>query len=170
MPMQRSVLSKYVAHNFVETGTYAGEAVAMAVSLGFKEIYTIDCNEPYVRRCEAANAGNTHVRCFLGDSGDWLRKVLLDINGDCTLWCDAHPLETPMPFFSIRFPLLRELLSIKRSLKPGKHTLLIDDLRTFNAEDLKALRACVAGLWPGAPISTEPGIQDNDILCVRISQ
>ena len=168
MPLQKSVLSKYVKNTFVETGTYQGETVALALELGFKDIWSVDCNADYARACKARYPGNPRVTVNAGDSPDFLQAILPRIKGDITFWLDAHPLVTPMPLFSVQFPLLRELLTIIRYLGPGKHVLMIDDLRTFSAADLSELERCVKELWPDSDVSKQVGIQDNDVLVVEL--
>lgn len=169
MPISKSTLEKHTNPTFIETGTYHGETVAVAVDLGFKTIYSVDINNDFAASVKSRHAKNPNVHVSSGDSEDMLRSVLPKVRGPITFWLDAHALVTPMTHFQMQFPLLRELFAIKRFAPSGKHTILIDDLRTFNEEDTALLLKAVKELWPGCKVSYEDGIQTDDVLCVRLA-
>ena len=161
MPIRKEVLEKYVSPTFVETGTYHGETVALAKTLGFGAIHTMDIEQGYADNGKGVNA-------YCGDSPDILAKILPGIDGPITFWLDAHPLITPMSLFLTHFPLMRELLAIKQHAKTDHHAILMDDMRTFTADEQAILEASCKILWPGAQISRENGIATDDIMVCLI--
>lgn len=168
MPLYKPVLEKYVNDNFVETGTYHGEAVELALSLGFNNVYTVDVNPDFIKAVKATYAKDKRVTVNQGSSPDFLAKILPQVKGTITFWLDAHPLITPMTLFGAEFPLIRELLVLQSTLGSGKHVILIDDLRTFSNEESEILKLVVRQIWPAATISLENGIATDDVLCCRL--
>jgi len=169
MPLAKEMLEKHVKPLFVETGTFHGEAVAMALELGFGRVVTVEWNPEWAAEVAARYRGDARVRVLQGDSADHLTKVVPTINGPATFWLDAHPLVTPMPLFDPQFPLLRELLTIKRFLKGTGHTILIDDLRTFSQEERAMLVFAMKQLWPEAEHSFySDRIATDDVYCCVI--
>jgi len=77
-----------------------------------------------------------------------LEKLVPKLNSPTTFWLDAHPLIVPMPLFNPDFPLLRELLTIKRLLKGTGHVILMDDMRTYSPYEKEILVFAMKQLFP----------------------
>lgn len=132
--LNESILSNYLADVFIETGTYIGGAVEIALKLGFKEIYTIEIVEEFFNIAKNKFLDNSNVHCFLGSSSELLEQILNKITEEKTItfWLDGHFIQTHEPDFAKdKFPLMDELNIIK-NLKNKKHNILIDDVRCFN--------------------------------------
>lgn len=169
MPLAKEMLERHVKPLFVETGTFHGEAVAMALDLGFKRVITVEWNPQWAAEVAARYKGDARVTVHTGDSADHLARIVSTIDKPTTFWLDAHPLVTPMPLFDPEFPLLRELLAIKRFLKGKGHTILIDDLRTFSAEERAMLAYAIKQLWPEAKHSYySDRIAADDVYCCEL--
>ena len=122
MPITEKILKKYANNDiFIETGTWNGGGIDVALSCGFNQIYSIEINEKHYNRAVKRFEKNSNVELILGDSAKQLGLLLKRINSPATFWLDAH---TP------DCPLMTELEDIKNH--PVKtHTILIDDHRNF---------------------------------------
>jgi len=170
MPLTADMLKQNPNPCFIETGTYRGDAVATALGLGFGRVITVEWCPQWAKEAADRYKDDKRVQVIGGDSADALARILPDLTSPCTFWLDAHPLITPMPFFSVVFPLLRELLTIKRFLKGDGHVILIDDLRTFNEFDHKALMHAMRELWPDAAHSfCADRIVKDDVYCCKLT-
>lgn len=133
MPMYHHILARYINPVFVETGVDVGGTVALAVTIGFSHIISIEAN---LQKCISARqrfASVPSVEIVHGDSGQILWEVIRDIDTPITFWLDGHEPKTP---------ILEELAAIRRH--PIKtHTILIDDIRIFRAKVAWALTSKV---------------------------
>lgn len=129
MPYGVNLLLRCPNNVFVETGSYRGDAIQLAVEAGFKQIYSLDIDPNATEYCENRFPTHPHIHLINASSyGDGLWNVIKDINEPITFWLDAHWMlfegtdqgEHP-------WPLLSELEQISRH--PIKtHTILIDDM------------------------------------------
>ena len=125
----RNYFAEFKGNNrvFVETGTYRGDGVYLAVQAGYEAIFSLDIdmsNNSYRKligaRCDV---------CFFEiDSAKGLGDIINGIDEPITFWLDAHwqfldghaKGENP-------FPLLKELEHIA-SHPVKSHTIIIDDM------------------------------------------
>jgi predicted O-methyltransferase YrrM len=120
MTLSIDVARKYLNDTFVETGTYDGGAVQIALCAGYKTIYSMEADENLYNTAKARFAKLDQVHIYLGDTGTDLAKILDQLTGKATFWLDAHPI------YGGNSPLLKELYQI--ALHPIKnHTIMIDD-------------------------------------------
>lgn len=163
MPLYRKALSKYPNHVFIETGTYHGEAVALALSLGFKEIHTVDIEPGYIKKLNETHSKNPNVHGYAGDSGSLLSTILKSVHESVTVWLDAHPLITPLPI--AQCPLLQELHALATGLpKAFPHVILVDDMRVFSNEDRDKILKAMLAVRPGTSVKYDDGIATADIM------
>lgn len=117
---------------FVETGSYRGDAIKLALDAGFKKIISVDIVESNINFCknrfDLYSDSHDDIIMIHGDSALCLYDAIKDIDEPITFWLDGHsqmfedeePGENP-------FPLLDELKQIsKHHIKT--HTILIDDM------------------------------------------
>ena len=124
MPLTREIIERYNYNDiFIETGTWHGEGVSLALSVGFKEIHTIENNSHLYGEACMTFKGDNRVHLWLDDSRHALDLILQDINEAVTFWLDAHD-------DNFNSPLLGEL-SIISTHKIKGHTILIDDVDDF---------------------------------------
>lgn len=74
---------------FIETGTFTGDTLALAVAAGFKRLISIEYVEQYYRRALGTFRDHANVKLFHGSSPEVLRRVL-DRRESATFWLDAH--------------------------------------------------------------------------------
>jgi len=174
--LKKEVLEKYVNHTFFETGTYLGDAVKLAMEVGFKEIISIEI-DPELQLRNLTNLQNDSFKGKLtlltGDSFELVPYHIPRLTERTTFWLDAHV------DFGIegkkRCPLYDELYSIGQS--PIKdHTILIDDLRCFGVGlwgegiSLEGAKEIILGINPNYQFAIENGIEANDILVAYIQK
>ena len=133
MPITKEILSKYAnkADIFIESGTYKGDTVNIAIELGFKEIYTIELNENFYKLAKIKFEKYPQVTCILGDSQDKLPEILEKITKPAIFWLDGHWSMGDTSKGKNAVPLLQEL-DIIAKYKIKNHTILIDDIRLLS--------------------------------------
>jgi len=118
----------YSGEVFVETGTYLGKGVRLALEAGFEEIHSLDIDPIMVENCQKKFANYKNVSIHHKDSSTQLWDVISEIDKPITFWLDAHNgFPDPNAHEVKNTCILDELEQIKNH--PIKtHTILIDDL------------------------------------------
>jgi len=125
-------LSKH-RHNriFIETGTYKGDGVKLALKAGFDIVCSIEID---LKRCQENMVrfkDNNNVFLYHGDSSVVLNEILNEIDEPCTFWLDAHYDYDGSTRGKELTPIRTELdIICNHSIK--NHVILIDDLRDFD--------------------------------------
>ncbi len=128
-------IDKFDKHTdvFVETGSYLGEGIQLALTAGFKKIHSIEIVKAKYDICKDLFKGEKKVKLYLGDSVDLLEEIISKIKEPITFWLDGHFSEgdrkhgTPMKTLC---PLMDELEIIKKH--PIKnHVIMIDDMNCW---------------------------------------
>lgn len=168
--LRRNVLQKYAYNRvFVETGTYLGGGVDIALACGFKKIHTIEVHAPYYEAQKKRFEG-TSVVFWLGDSGKKLQEVIWNIDEPITFWLDGHAHGAGKA--DKETPIIEELAIIAQH--PIKtHTLLIDDRRVMGTSYWGGVteQQVIAGIMninPNYKLSYEDATISNDILVATI--
>lgn len=120
---------------FVETGTYMGDTVKLALEAGFNMIHSIELNKPLYDRAVEMFKDEPRVKIWLGDSVDILPQIIKEIgNEPATFWLDAHASGPLKGGKSGGGPVVDELKMVAES--PCKeHTIFIDDKRLFGSAE-----------------------------------
>ena len=171
MPLNNVDLKKYIAHTFVETGTFRGDGLLAAYVAGFKLIHSIDIDADNIERVSLKIKDKPGIKLYHGSSPAILPTILANLTGGVTFWLDAHPNgklsiypNTPERNYA---PLLEELAVIKEHLHHlGNVNILIDDMRTFKPGAQKRLTDELVAM--GAAVSRIDGIKADDILVGKI--
>ena len=133
MPITKEILNKYInkADIFIESGTFMGDTIDIAIELGFKEIYTIELSEHFYQLAKIKFKNYPQVTCILGDSQDKLPELLEKILRPAVFWLDGHWSMGETAKGKNAVPLLQELdIIAKHNIK--NHTILVDDIRLLN--------------------------------------
>jgi hypothetical protein len=115
--------------DFVETGTYVGNALGWAAR-GFERVWTVELNADFLTQAKANNPNLANVTYLHGDSASELPKVVSDLKGPALFWLDAHAGAGYFADHDI-CPLVQELETVLAS--PHEHCILVDDARAFLA-------------------------------------
>jgi len=183
-------MQKYgVGKVFVETGTYLGDTVQLALDAGFDLIHTIEVDQRMFDKCQKRFKNNDKVKLWFGDSVDFIPKIVDELTGSATFWLDAHA-SGPLP--GGRYapcPLVLELEAIygKKKLSItengsetihekssiNNHTIMIDDRRLFGSAEWgfvqeKEIMDLLFAINPNYKIQYLDGHQANDIICATV--
>lgn len=161
MPKEKKFRNK--TEKYIETGSFEGYSIQLALDSGFSEIYSIELYESYYQYCVDRFKNQPNVHLFCGDSPVELKK-LLDSMPDTpfTFWLDAHTSDTT--------PIIQELeLVLSRNV--NGELIYIDDMRLYNnfneQVNIEAIAQLIYKYKPHAQISYEDDIwSKNDILIV----
>jgi len=115
--------------DFVETGTYVGQALPWAAR-GFERVWTVELNPKFQDQAKANNVGLKNVAYLLGDSAGELPKIVSELKGPGLFWLDAHAGAGYFADHDI-CPLVQELETVLAS--PHEHCIIVDDARAFLA-------------------------------------
>ncbi len=155
---------RFKNYYFVETGTYGGDSVQKALTVGFHEIRTIEFDPISFRDATRRFENNSAVKIFNGDSSKILWDVIKDIDQPITFWLDAHIYP---PLSGVKnCPLIEELEQIKKH--PIKtHTILIDDMHcadtdAFDFLSKEDLIKKILEINPNYKITYVPGGDDGE--------
>jgi hypothetical protein len=172
--LHSNVLLKYKfdVEVFIESGTFDGRSVQLALDCGFKEIISIEIsNETYIAAISKfKNYKNVHL--INGDSYFEMPKICQSLTKKSLFWLDAHFDNYSDTRGIVDCPLIHELLSIKTSIIKN-HVIMIDDRRVFgNSEHTvwgKHIKEheiinSIMEINPNYIITYEKGCVDNDII------
>jgi hypothetical protein len=167
-----NVFENHLNPVLIETGTYFGDGIAMALQVGFKEVHSIELSPYFFKLSSDRFKGNPAVHLYQGDSSVKLKEVLKNIDQRATFWLDGHFSEGITAKGATRSPILQELAAIAEH--PIKnHTILIDDIRQlgtihFDYVELIDLVEALMKINPDYRLSFEDGFVPNDILVAEI--
>jgi hypothetical protein len=145
MHPNRNLFAEFKGNNraFIETGSYRGDGIQLALDAGYEKIISIDNNPEAIDFCmnrfDLYNNPNPKIRLIKGDSANCLFDILRCFAEPITFWLDSHwqmlegtePGENP-------FPLLDELNQICQHGKQD-HVILIDDLLYMTHQDVTGI-------------------------------
>jgi hypothetical protein len=171
MTAQQNLFNKYPNNVFVETGTYLGDGVQMALDAGFKTIYSIEIRPEYMNQTIERFKDFDNVYLVCDDSHLILDELLSKINEPITFWLDSHLCGGACSIAKYDSPLIKELEAIGRH-HIKTHTILIDDLRLWNIEtygfNTEILKQKILEINPDYNFVFEDGHVVNDILVAKI--
>jgi hypothetical protein len=174
MTLLKSTLIKYKNDIFIETGTALGDGVDIALSCGFKQVYSIEIDPPWFKKCQDKFKDNPVVSLYHGDSFVELPKILEQIRGQATFWLDAHYMDISTVCGKHRCPILYEIDTILEHSNRFNlwHTILIDDRRLFTGTGIQYWNSVnekqiLSKFSDKYLIEYDFGVQENDVIVVR---
>ena len=116
---------------FVETGTYYGLGVGLALEAGYSNVSSVELSPALYANAVAAYKNRPNVRIYHGTSESRLWEMINGCDEEIVFWLDAHRADGIMgPEAS---PIIKELAIIGRH--PIKtHVIMIDDVRDMGTE------------------------------------
>jgi hypothetical protein len=91
MTLRTETLKKYMSDVFVETGTFDGRGVKLALESGFKRVISIEL-DPGRFKAAKEILKDLPVELHEGDSSDILPAILEKLDEKATIFLDAHPI------------------------------------------------------------------------------
>lgn len=140
LPPNRNLLADYPNTLFIESGSYRGDAIQLAIEAGcFQLLRSMDLYQDNVNFCHSRfnlrGGFYQNMKVIQGDSATDFWKFFQH-NFQCTIWLDAHcQLFEDEPESTNPFPLLKELEQIAMH-EVKTHTILIDDILVLTHPDV----------------------------------
>lgn len=132
MPLKTNIFKNYPNKYFIETGSYLGDGIQLAIDAGFKNIISIELSDKYFAICTERFKEHPFVKILQGDSCEVLVDVIKEINEPITFWLDGHYSCGDTAIGKHWTPLMVELQQIKEhTIK--EHTIIIDDIRCWRS-------------------------------------
>jgi hypothetical protein len=157
--------------NFIETGSYIGIGIDLALQSGFEKVYSIELFDEFYILCKDKFKDNTKVEIIHGDSFYELEK-LLNSKPDVpfTYWLDGHFSGEGTGHGILETPLIKELEVILSRNVDGE-LIYVDDMRLYrNFDDdinIAKIKELLLKYKPNATVWYESSIHDpTDILCI----
>jgi hypothetical protein len=160
MPLPKTLLQKYPAINFVETGTFQGEGVLFASQYNYRAIHSIEADVNLARDAKDKFQSSLRINIWQGKSEDLLPSVISRLQGSITFWLDAH-MESNLT--ATNCPVLKELACITPILTDRKVNVLIDDWRLMSDDLREKIQLYVANLS-----NVKSGFEDTHIAAADI--
>lgn len=168
-------LSKYGNGNtFIETGTFLGDTVHLAIEAGFEKVHSIELNEELYENAKKMFCSK-NVKIWHGDSIDCLWNIMQQRGqGDATFWLDAHASGPLAGGKSGGSPVIDELNILKHFADLWcNDTIFIDDRRLFGSAEWSYVKeedaiALLKEINPNYNIYYLDGHIKEDIICASI--
>jgi hypothetical protein len=157
---------------FVETGTFRGDTVQLALDNGYSFVHSIELNKGLYDAAVERFKDDSRVKIWLGDSVDQLQIIVEQLTEPATFWLDAHASGPLAGGKTGGSPVIDEL-NIIDSSDIKSHTIFIDDRRLFGsaewsyaAED-KAM-ALIQRINPEYKVLYLDGHIPADVICATV--
>jgi hypothetical protein len=168
----RTELFKQKTKNFIETGSYIGIGIDLAIRSGFENIFSIEIQQHFYEKCLDKFKHNTNVNLILGDSFFELEKLLNQYpDTPFTYWLDGHYSGGNTGKGVKETPLLRELEVILSRGIDGE-LIYVDDMRIYRTFDdevnSNSIKELIKKYKPNATLWYESSPHDpQDCLCIE---
>ena len=125
---------------FVETGSYMGDQIEVALEMGFSEVRSVEITGKYYNHCcerfsEEVSSGK--VKLYHGDSANLLKDMIGKTKKRIVFWLDAHCSKGQTGGDDAFNPLLNEIRTIKNTSSRNDHVIMVDDLRFIRQRKYK---------------------------------
>ncbi len=164
------MLRKYLNKVFVETGTYKGDGIQLALDVGFEKVHSMEIFEPLYMQSSERFANNYNVKIWKGDTSIHFGTMIKSITEPITFWLDSHVSGWDSGYNpKCPTPLMKELTEIANH--PIKtHTILIDDVRLFDEWGMSVdnIKNLILAINPKYVFKFEDGYVSDDILVAYI--
>lgn len=168
----RNDIFKRKTDQFIETGSYIGLGIELALRSGFDKIYSIELADHYYNLCCEKFKDDIQIELILGDSYYELGKLLNNnSNIPFTYWLDGHYSGGDTGFGVEETPLIRELEFILSRSVEGE-LIYVDDMRIYrnmnDSVNLEKIKELLKKYKPNCKVWYEPTQFDpQDILCIE---
>jgi hypothetical protein len=132
--MPKLLKFKHNTNYFVETGSYIGDGIQLAIDSDFENIYSIEISDKHYELCRNRFLNNNKVNLIKGDSYEELGKLLENIKEPFTYWLDGHYSGPGTGLGVLEFPIMTELDTILKRGIDGE-TIYVDDMRILKNYD-----------------------------------
>lgn len=160
MPKEKKFHKK--TEKYIETGSFEGYSIQLALDSGFSEVYSIELFDSYYQHCVNRFKNDPRVHLICGDSSIELEKLLKTMpDTPFTFWLDAHTSDTT--------PIIHELELVLSRNVDGE-LIYIDDMRLYNnfndQVNIGKITEIIQKYKPHAKISYEDDIWSKDDILI----
>jgi hypothetical protein len=158
MPVLKKYYNPIIHTTFIETGSFKGGGIAMALEAGFSHVISTEIDPKYYYMCKERFSLDQRVELVFGDTCLIMPQVLERVTTPSIFWLDAH-YQYEAGIGLEKVPLLTELKAISES-SIKDHIIMIDDRRLMGVDfwepvtEAKVL-AALAFINPNYTISYE---------------
>lgn len=139
---------------FIETGSYRGDGIQLALDAGFTNIISIDIDPENIDFCmsrfdlyRGIDSPKANILLVCGDSAEELGKVVARLQEPAMFWLDAHAQHFEGEVLGKNpFPLEKELRQI-RQWGVQKNTILVDDMLHLTHPDITGISKMLIEHW-----------------------
>ena len=132
---------QYGLHHFVETGTYLGDAVAVAARAPFRTLWTVEVDPVMAEAARRRFADDPRVQVLVGESTEQLPVALAGMDGaPAMFWLDAHYPKIPGDWTTLPLPAELDLVAAYSGL--AQSVVLTDDRWIYEDDQV------LAGVFP----------------------
>lgn len=159
-------------NSFIETGSYLGDGIQLAIDTGFDDIYSIELSQDLHYHCIERFKNEKNVKLILGDSSIKLKEILNENPGKkFTYWLDGHYSGDGTAMGEKYCPLVDELLEILSRGVDGE-LIYVDDMRVYKEGhpdiSLETIITLINQFKPNAKYWFEPSEWDaEDCLIIE---
>ncbi len=130
------LVQKHKLEIFMETGTYKGWGIDVALKHPFKKIYSVEIYDKFYKKCLKKYKDESRVKLFHGNSIEGLKHFLRKDDRPALFWLDAHLPEHYDKDYGkeadrLRTPLHDELMAILRYHNAVKDVFIMDDMTLY---------------------------------------
>lgn len=173
--LHKDVILKYKTddiHTFIESGTFTGQSVQLALECGFQKIISVEISKENFEFTQDKFKENKNVKIIHGDSYMEFPNICKNLNKRSIFWLDGHFDVFSDTLGFMKCPILKELESISNSTVKN-HIIMIDDVRVFGNTlhcdwgeqiQLTDIIQCIKNINLNYQISFEMGCIDKDVL------
>jgi hypothetical protein len=163
MPKNENFIKK--TECFIETGSYLGDGIQLAINSGFSKIYSIELGPHLHEICKKRFENQSNVNLILGDSAEKLKELLEENpNTPFTYWLDGHYSAGITVRGKKDCPLNEELEAILSRGVNGE-LIYIDDMRYYKKDKditIEDILSIVKKYKPDATWRFEPSDLDAE--------
>jgi hypothetical protein len=157
---------------FIETGTYKGDTVKLALDAGFEFVHSIELDRDLYEKAYEMFKNEDRVKIWFGDSVDCLTEIINKIDEPATFWLDAHASGDLKGGKSGGSPVIDELNIISQH-KHKNNTIFIDDRRLFGSAewsfvDEETAMRLIREINPEYNIHYLNGHTVDDVICATV--
>jgi hypothetical protein len=159
----QKVQSQFNLTNFLETGTFMGEMISAQLNI-FSNIHSIEIDSALHGRAQKLFRKYPHVHIYLGDSGEFLPKIIKSLPINTLFWLDAHFMGPIAGKGDLYSPIRKEVEEIV-AWSTSCPYILIDDASSMNGKgerpSVEDIKIIVQKKYPLAFITLQ-----NNILMI----
>lgn len=131
----KGLFEKYKGNrqNFVETGTYKGTGVQLALDAQYNSVSSVELASSFYEKAVDMFRNESKVKLYKGTSENCLWEMIKNIDQEIVFWLDAHYAGDTGCIGPEKSPIIKELSIIGQH--PIKtHIIMIDDVRNMGTE------------------------------------